>query len=340
MLNEGQSLGLIADNLLLKSASRKIKYKDLSEISQFFVLSGLHKDLFRQYARRFFEKEHIAWPHFVEILLHHKIEIPPEVTEAIYKGSLKTKRQDFLALHKKWQSYDIRFQAIREKIWESKLADLEKLRHSLIQKIEFLKNHRLIDEENKAFLKYLEIFPTDERIHRLYSDFKERQARQLITKKIEEQKNRETSFTITDSIDEKEDIYSKFLSEFLIKELKEKPLLAYNFSIMFCFFEEYEQALRILDFYPEKNSVFWLKLELLVFANNYLLVLSECERWEVEQSTSSIDERLAVIYTKAKAYKALKQRAQAVEQFKSILKIRPQYRSAQTLLNEILEENL
>jgi len=338
MLNEGHTLVEVSESLLLKSASSKISRKELYQIAQFFLLAGLHKDFFRQFPRRFFEKELITWPQFVEILIQNKIKISNRVIQAIYEGCDETKSLKHLALNKKWLTYDIRFQKIRQNLWEKKVENLEKMRQNLIQKIEFLKNHRLIEDEKKAYLKYMEVFPEDDSIQQLYEDFKERQARDLINKKIEQKKVKEISITTSEYVDIEEARLAQRLLDEVMKMVQSQPHLAYNFSIMFVFFEMFDLALKLLEFAPKNPSSLWLKMELLFLNEDYFKLLTEAELLERDSQFENIEDSLALIYYKARAYKFLNQKSQAAELLNSILKIRPHYRSAQTLLSEILEE--
>ncbi|MCB0357309.1 MAG: hypothetical protein KDD40_09895, partial [Bdellovibrionales bacterium] len=205
LLNEGKDIADIADTLLYISVSKKTKRTDLYSIAQFFILTGLYKDLFRQFPRRFFEKELIAWPHFVEILMLNHIKINHPIVEAIFEGSKATKAQKYLALNKKWQVYDIRMQNIRTQLWDKMQTHLENMKEVLKQKIEFLKNQRLINDEKKAFEKYMQLFPEDESINTLFNDFKERQARNIINRKLEQRKLKDIGLFTNLDIDEEEE---------------------------------------------------------------------------------------------------------------------------------------
>ncbi|MCB9026585.1 MAG: hypothetical protein H6625_09735 [Bdellovibrionaceae bacterium] len=338
MLNEGNSLAEVAETMLMKSADSHVARKELYQISQFFVLAGLYKDLFRQFPRRFFERELIAWPHFIEILIINKISISNSIIQSIYEGCQETKSIQQLALNKKWITFDIRFQKIRQDLWDKKNKNLEKLRRNLKQKIEFLKNQRLIEDEKKAYLKYKEVFPEDKSIDSVYEDFKERQARELVNKKMEQRKVKEVSFSVIDSIDANDEIFSEILFKEALKISKENPHFAYNLSVMFTFFDMYNKSLKILEDANADTATMWLRLELLLLAEDYFKVLNEAEKLESKIDIENADDNFALIYIKAQAYSFLKQQTKAVELLKSILRIRPNYRSAQTLLNEILGE--
>ena len=96
------------------------------------------------------------------------------------------------------------------------------------------------------------MFPEDETINHLYSDFKERQARELINKKIEERKGQDVSFTQTPIIDEFEEKLSNTLLEACKNICKKFPNLAYDFGIMFTFLDMSSKALEILKINPPR----------------------------------------------------------------------------------------
>ena len=65
--------------------------------------------------------------------------------------------------------------------------------------------------------------------------------------------------------------------------------------------------------------------------------LQKLKKWS-KQPHANAEDSFALTYIKAKAYNCQNQKPQAVDLLKSIIRIRPHYRSAQSLLTEILEE--
>ncbi len=339
MMNEHRHMDEIVEMLLNTSASSKVQKSDLSTIAQFFVNSGYHKEYFRQFPRRFYEQSGITWTHFVEILLRQNIDIPNKVIEAIREGCEKTKSQENLCLNKKWLSVDDSLEPTRQKLWESKKNNQEKTRQIMIQKIHFFRTQRLLSDEKKAFAKFKEMFPNDDTLNSLYEEFKERQARSVVNRRNEENKFRKLKETDSQpiSLEEKKIVDVVYNYCEVLTDLSSSDL--HNLSIMFTNFEQYSYALNILNRInrPQIEDLL-LKLELLMLSENYFEVLTHIEEIEKDYY-ENVEINFGLVYSKAQAYNFLNQKAKAANLLRSIVKLRPNYRSAQSLLNSIVEES-
>lgn len=337
MMNQGRSIPEVVDKLLDISVARNTTLEDLQWIAEFLVNSGNYKDLFRQYPRRFFEKSDITWAHFLDLVVRFCPKVPPNVVNAVYKGCKENGTLDQLALSLSWTHIDLRVKELRRNLWQAKHKDIEKIRNLLKQKIEFFKTNRLIEDEKRSYQKYQEMFPTDDSIHSLYEDFKERQARNIISKKVEERKNREVSLedSFTDDLI-KTSVFEVIESECL-SLLKLHPKRAYDLSLLFIFIEGFDAALKMLEFAPEAENVDWLKIELLLLTKDYFSAFTEVEKLE-EKYRHHSEIVFSLTYLKAKIYMFLDQKLHAANLFKSIIRIRPNYREASALLREILED--
>lgn len=338
MMNNHYDFEDIIEMLLNQSVSRRITKEELISIANFFVHSGMHKDYFRQFSRRFGEKEMITWTSFAEILLANKIKTSKEVINAIYKGCAEYGELNELALCAKWVKRDKRFKEIRRNLWQHKLESIDEKRKKLRQKIDYFKNQRLINDEKKAIEKYLLMFPEDTSLQEELQEFKERQARAVLNRRNEETNTREISHHDFPVFNKKDEEFSEIIFQFAIEKCQAKPHLSLDFAIMFIFFEMHNKALKIIELAPESKSAAWLKLELLVLSDENFTALTEIEKMEKTYADDS-DISFALAYLKARAYNLLNQKSDAVDLLRSIIKIRPQYRAAQSLLNEILEES-
>lgn len=139
-------------------------------------------------------------------------------------------------------------------------------------------------------------------------------------------------------IDEEESKIAKVIFSSCKDISKNKSELIYDFAILFTFLDLNEMALQLIDLSSQPTKPMqWLRLELLLNIEDFFRVLSEAEKMEADTHKSP-DDKFALIYIKARAYNSLNQKSQAVDLLKSIIRIRPNYRSAQSLLTEILEE--
>jgi hypothetical protein len=335
LFNEGRSVDEVMETLLDLSASPKISKMELHSIAQFFVISGYHKEFFRQFPRRFSEKKHIAWLQFTEILLLNNIQMSQKIINAIYEGVSQLNTINNLALNKKWTLYDDRLVIVRKKIWGEKLASLIKVKDSLKQKIAFYKSNRLVDEEKKSYQKYLKLFPTDSSIEEEYKEFKERIARSIVNKKMETKGIKEITHNTTSPLSSEESQLADIIYKECEHKIVDNPNLGYDLAIMFVFFEQNHFALKLFETLKPELRVMLLKLEVLVLARDFFSALAFID--EIEDKFNDNGEiSFALVYAKAKIFISLKQKSRAASLLKSIQKVRPNYRSVNSLLQQVM----
>jgi hypothetical protein len=339
LLNSQKKMQLIAEELLNYSAGEDVPAPDIAAITQFLIHSGLFLDAFRQYPRRFYEKKSIPWPHFLEILWQSQIEPPSEVIQALFEGASKLKKEEELVLNSRWMELDERFPSTRKRLWQAKISQLEELKASLLQKLEFLQNHRMLEEEQKVFQKFMQMFPEDEAIASKLSHFKERWAREVVNKKRDQLSESGYGDLELSLLSAEERELCDRLGPEAEKLALSHPQIAYDLALMFVFFESGMHALKLLKLAPESEAKDWLHLELLLDSGQHLEALECAENLEAKYLNSS-ETKFAIAYVKAKALKQLNQKARAAQILRSIVNLRPDYRSASTLLTEILEESV
>ena len=111
------------------------------------------------------------------------------------------------------------------------------------------------------------------------------------------------------------------------------PSASYNFAIMFYFMGCFEEALIICQKSDAKENQPWFTIELLLKTRRYLQALEAID--EMQPSFANDPEaQFSSTYLKAIAYWGLHQGATAIELMQSIVNVRPEYRSAQSLFSK------
>ena len=110
-------------------------------------------------------------------------------------------------------------------------------------------------------------------------------------------------------------------------------IAAYNLAIGLYFIELYHEALQVIRRAPESSAKDWFYLELLLRCGRYLECLDEVNQIELKYSADP-ESTFAATYIRAQALWGLGQTGSAIELLRSIVDIRPSYRSAHSLLNE------
>ena len=207
-------------------------------------------------------------------------------------------------------------------------------KQELIDKLEFLKNEKLIEEEKKTLEQMKLEYPNEKQFLSQYQDeFQWRWSAHVLSKKKVIQRTELKQETLTAD-------QQKFLNNLekeALQQVVKSPENGLHFCMMFYFMDQYALALNILQKSSLSSKYSWLELELMLLAKHYLSALELAEKIEKKfYNTSDTDVPFAIAYTKALAYKGLKQDARAIEMLESILKFRPQYRQAERLMNEWL----
>jgi hypothetical protein len=103
--------------------------------------------------------------------------------------------------------------------------------------------------------------------------------------------------------------------------------------MLFYFIEAYTQALTILNLAPSSPERDWMTLDLLIECRRFVECLVSVDQVEIAHCHDP-ETTFGAAYIRARALHGLGQDAQAIEILQSIVNIRPNYRSARTLMHE------
>jgi tetratricopeptide (TPR) repeat protein len=110
-----------------------------------------------------------------------------------------------------------------------------------------------------------------------------------------------------------------------------KPDLAYDLAMGLQMMDFHSEALQILALASPSPAVDWLRLELEVRARRFVTALEEAHRLETLYA-SDPDAAFAATYARARALYGLGEKQTAIDLLRGLVKIRPHYRSAHSLL--------
>ncbi|NJL25310.1 MAG: hypothetical protein HC902_09105 [Calothrix sp. SM1_5_4] len=106
---------------------------------------------------------------------------------------------------------------------------------------------------------------------------------------------------------------------------------ASDLAVAFWFLDEYGQALEILKWAEPSTANDWLHAELLFASRRYVEALELLNHLEVKY-VNDPEATFSVSYIRAQCLRGLGQQAAALEILRSIVRIRPNYRSANALI--------
>ncbi len=305
-------------------------------IMSFLLQSGYLKLLFNPLLKRLQNDRPTSWLALIEIMSRNDVKPNREALNSIFEGALKHQMLENLILSHGWDNYDTRFQKLRDELRKRLQDEILQKKNTLKEKLGFLANHRMIEEEERILESLLNMFPEDQEIQAYQLGFKERWARNILSTSNQNYLTPTTEERMAIKWTENE---TALLDSWLATAKKisdARPEMAYMFTIFFIFAEAWEQALQILSLAPPSKNRDWLRLDILIHCRLFVDCLSEVDQTEMTHSDDP-ETSFSAAYTRAHALHGLGQHTAAMEILQSIIEIRPNYRSAQTLLAEWTE---
>ena len=132
-----------------------------------------------------------------------------------------------------------------------------------------------------------------------------------------------------------EEMLDAFLREGERLAVKDREV-ASDLAMAFYFMEDYGRALEILTWAPMSVANEWFKAELLYGARRFIEAMEHLNQLEVKYSQDP-ETTFAVSYLRARCLKESGQATIALEILQGIVRVRPNYRSVNALLQEWTE---
>lgn len=338
-LQNNESPADIWHKLSLHLDDENCRAKDAVVAFNFALNAGLTRSALKTLLHWLENKRAIPWGHFIAFIDSTGQTPSKAVLASLFKGARRQEANKELILAHHWDHYDKRFSKLRAEVVEELQRKYASKKEALKEKLTFLRNQRMIDEEKKLLDRLAQVLPQDAAIRKAKEEFKERWAREIIAKshsstRLEDEKRtrRETTYT------EDELLFADLLRDEMM-QLAQGSEGTYNFSIGLYFMELYSHALAVLKSGPMTPPMEWLYVELLLLNRRFIDGLEQLNQLEVKYIDDP-ETAFAASYLRAKAFWGLGRQAAAIDLLKSIVNVRPNYRSAHSLLSEWTERNL
>lgn len=315
--------------LLPKLFSPQTSLADRRSIFAFAYNGGLFKDLMLNSAELAKQRHSLPFSLLIETLNSVKVEPTKDLLDAIIKGAKRLELLDEMALARQWDHFSPEILEIKKNYLSTLNLRQQKLRDSLFAKLEFLKNERMVNEERDLLKLLGKMFPQDRNLPEAIRDFEDRWSRHIIAQHGQSELSKfeatETAFS------QEELVHLKVIAKAMIEVAQQKPSAAYDFAIALLFMDYIPGALDVLFLAPQTVEVHWLRAELLLRGRRYIECLDLLAQLE-QLLASDPDTIFAVTYLRAQALWGLGQGGNAMELLKNLIAVRPQYRSAISLL--------
>ena len=329
LLTQG-STSRIAESLLKRLATEVPKGHERQAFVRFLIHAGYCKEVLELFARWLQSKKNIPLHEFAHTLCLAKAEPTEEVLAHLTLAQKEVMADEKIQYLLNWESkYSFFREAREESVKKAKQSELD-AKNKWITQIEYYQSHRMIDEEEKLLKMLLEIYPKDEYFLKQKENFKERWARAIIANQSEAKTDQELS-NLEPKFTQRQVDLAEIMFSAMQKEAIQTPSYAYNFAIGFYLMELYEHSRRILTYAPESLATDWFFVEILLQSRRYIEGLDALQSLELKYADDP-ETTFAITYYRAIALEGIGQIGPACALLKSLVSVRPAYRSAHELL--------
>jgi hypothetical protein len=344
LLLESGDPSWVAEQFVKRWDANVLSDEDIRSLSRFMIQAGLYPQLFIQLRRCLKREMRLPWSAMTEALHHTGAKFEKIEVDAIFEGinsqsaSFETDLMFELvesygldSLDSRPAEFRIQKTAHLRRAHEQKRADLQ-------QRLEYARVNRLMSQEKRLLDEIQAFDPSDKELSREKNLFAYREAQEIV----------ENALAHSPPKAEIERKFSQLSPELkkaakpIIKRVRELATKAneeqlYDLALMLIFMELHDEGIQLLETHRKSSRIDWLLLETLILGHQYAAALGEVESLEVKYAGDS-EAPFALTYARARALWGLGDTVTAIELIKSLTRVRPTYRSANTLLQQWSEE--
>jgi tetratricopeptide (TPR) repeat protein len=331
LLQEEKDLETAARPLIERWQRSLLSAEEQVDVAQFLVTAGLFTTLFAEIRRLIGMHAKLPWGQFAEALGRAGVKPDENEVMALFDGAESQGLTQELLRSRQLDLVNRAFSEKRKEFAETEERDLEDRKQSLKDKIHYLRANRMFEQEAGLLDEFQALFPEETEIKIEREALNLRWAREVIS----------NSSAASDPVaglqwrseqlpadqQQAKSLIVRSAREFILKD----PRLAYDLAISLHLMDFNIEALECLENAPATRATDWLRLELMVRARHFISVLDEAEQLELAYADDP-DATFAATYARARALYGLGHRDTAIELLRSVVRIRPHYKSAQSLL--------
>jgi hypothetical protein len=333
LLSELKQPDLVADRLLKKYEDIFLSKSQLHSISQFFIQSGFKESLLIFSLKHLQMNNGLSWPHFAEALYTNQNADNLLIVETLIRGAQETEALDELS-----KSSIYKLNPELEKARASKKRrfsqELDMQKSEWLSQVQMFKSQRMQEEELNLLLKLKKYFPLDTKIQEMLNDSTARKAQHSAEQTEVKESHQHIRNILKEPRSAEDQTLLTLLTEQIQETLKKSETHLDDFVLLFCFLEAFDHAAELYKTcskVPEASK--WLYLEVLILSDHFLETLQLVQSME-SNFQDDPDTMFGLAYLKAQALWGLNRRFEAIEILEQIIQLRPDYRTAQSLLSE------
>ncbi len=335
LLREQGDPVLVAENLLQRWRRHLLNEQEQIDCAQFLVAAGLYPLLLGEIVHLIKSGSKLPWAQFAECLGRAGIKPDEFELQALFDAA---ELQEALPQFLQSRQLDLFSRAFSEKrnsLNKKRTEDLQARKQALMDKLEFMRSHRMHEQQAQVIDEIQALFPEEADIKAEKEALELRWAREIVAK----------STSVTDATGDvawnlrwklerlpPEQMSAKAMIVERAGEIaKGDPQIAYDLAISLHLMDFNAEAIELLNLADSSPATDWLRLELMIHARQFVNALDEVSRLEIVYAGEP-EAAFAAVYARARALHGLGQTPMAVDLLRSLVRIRPQYKSAQSLL--------
>jgi hypothetical protein len=280
-------------------------------------------------------KSRVPFDLIIHLCSEGSVKPIPIVLEALLKGVRKQGALDEVIGPTGWDKYDKRLPQIRAQLLKQKTSEQKKFKDGLLEKFEFLQSQRMTEQAGRVLRRMVELYPDEQKFRKLKANFEEQWARDVLSSHMASISNEKMDRTVTAPSTSDEEMLKCFAKEGERLSVEHREFAA-DLALAFWFVEDYTRALESLAWAPTSQANDWLKVELLFQSRRFIECIELLNHLEVK-FVDDPESTFSVSYLRAQCLHYCGQQAAALEILQSIVRVRPNYRSANALILEWTE---
>lgn len=336
LLEHGQS-DLAADALLKKFAPQKLKLPRFQALATFLLHAGFYATLFDFILHKLNDGSDIPWAHFTEAIFLSVDTVPDEIQRALLDGAAEKNGLGELSQTRMLDDFDpeiLTYRAHRKSaFWER----YQEKKGEYLRELELFQSQGLEEQAESLINQLLKAFPMDSEILAADTDMRRRQAAKIVAEELRPRNKKQQPLYHYEILDDETEALMKTIELQMQQLIAVDSGWAQDFALAHLFWDNFEGALRLLEAAPQDWQVIWLRAEIMIRGRYFGELLEYLNQLE-PQIEAEPESTFAIYYLRAQALWGLNERTLALTIMKSLVDVRPQYRSAHTLLDGWKEE--
>ena len=338
LLNSYGDPVLVADELIRRWDRNLLSEPEQNDCAFFLVASGLYIRLFEQIVRLTEDDRALPWTALAEALGRGRVPLSAAECKALLEGATAQDALESLVQSKSIgpaidPSLLANFEKERLAAEIRRTAAITQRRLALKERLEFLRTNRMSEEEAKTLREIDQLFPNDPDFLFEKEAFELRWANEVIANSTTSSDATKDLRWKSEYLNSEQNLGKELIVERAIDLARENPRRAYDLALSLHFMDFHTEAIDVLEYSTDQVKVDWLRLELFIHGRQFVNALDHASYLEVKYATLP-DTAFAVVYGRARSLMGLEQKTMAIELLRSLVRIRPHYRSAHSLLME------